>query len=1018
MADMSLRDICNYFLNCISIESSSSVSQNLKRRNSLLYAPINDLLINPETDQDAITLLNKINSNRDAKAFLGYPVRIYRAIDDGKQVYKIAPVFLYPVDYSGGKISINWVPTVNIEVLKGFTDNTADSLSDELAKLESELGIIEHDIETEARELVSRLFHIRQWDWAETIDPYHIPNAESMVSFKEGIYNRPIIIQADASRFTHGLETELMALARIPEDNLKGTALYTWLKGRNPISASKETKPILEVLPLNKEQSASVETALASDLTIVTGPPGTGKSQVVTDLLVNIAWNGKSALFSSKNNKAVDVVDYRANALSEIPFLLRMGTAYITSHLIETITRIISVNADSANKEEVESYINEYYRLIKERETLTQRKTEIIKTRNKTDNLEQEYCRVRSLLDNDFDSINANEKGKVYSSALAFKYAYLKTKKQNNSLFAKLFWKKVEPKRQKEYREHTQEYNKYARKFLISAAKDDMTVDEVNAMCRDAEAFEKVYATGVAYKNALTKLESLDSLETIDKQLWLNKKALSDAAFRLWDKWLTLKAATIPSSVRAQMSSFVAIMKLAGGVAPLPPHLSKRCWDMMRIMMPYLPCWAITSLSVKGKIPFAAGLLDYVIIDEASQCDIASIIPLLYRAKKAIIIGDPKQLGHITQLSKKQDLSLLERYHISPEWSYSVNSVYALAAGKVNAEEIIQLKDHFRSCEEIIAFSNEAFYDKSLRTATDYERLLTPPGEKPGIRWIDVKGTTIRPTSGSAYNMAEAKEIVSEIQRLISSGYAGSIGVVTPFRLQAKMIRDILENETPELLSRLQEHAFIADTVHKFQGDERDVMVFSPVVSDGAHQATLGFLCNTGNLFNVAITRARAKLIVVGNHNYCKNCSVDYLRKFADYYDRTEKREEDRPAQTYPVSGKEYPWVANYEQVSEWEKTFYSALYEAGIETIPQYHADKYYLDLAIILANGNKLDIEVDGEMYHRSWNGELAYRDQLRNQRLFELGWEIKRFWVYQIRDKMTDCINQIQDWISRSQ
>ncbi|HBL49255.1 MAG TPA: hypothetical protein DDZ65_03295, partial [Firmicutes bacterium] len=66
-------------------------------------------------------------------------------------------------------------------------------------------------------------------------------------------------------------------------------------------------------MPLNSEQAQSVETALRSELTIVTGPPGTGKSQVVTDLLVNIAWNGKSALFSSKNNKAVDVVDARVN---------------------------------------------------------------------------------------------------------------------------------------------------------------------------------------------------------------------------------------------------------------------------------------------------------------------------------------------------------------------------------------------------------------------------------------------------------------------------------------------------------------------------------------------------------------------------------------------------------------------------------------------------------------------------------------------------------------------------------
>ena len=69
-------------------------------------------------------------------------------------------------------------------------------------------------------------------------------------------------------------------------------------------------------------------------------------------------------------------------------------------------------------------------------------------------------------------------------------------------------------------------------------------------------------------------------------------------------------------------------------------------------------------------------------------------------------------------------------------------------------------------------------------------------------------------------------------------------------------------------------------------------------------------------------------------------------------------------------------------------------------------------------------LDIEVDGEMYHKDWNGELSYRDQLRNQRLFELGWDVKRFWVYEIRDNLllvkealckSGYINQLMSAIS---
>jgi very-short-patch-repair endonuclease len=60
-------------------------------------------------------------------------------------------------------------------------------------------------------------------------------------------------------------------------------------------------------------------------------------------------------------------------------------------------------------------------------------------------------------------------------------------------------------------------------------------------------------------------------------------------------------------------------------------------------------------------------------------------------------------------------------------------------------------------------------------------------------------------------------------------------------------------------------------------------------------------------------------------------------------------------------------------------------------------------------------LNIEVDGEHYHSTWTGELCLRDQLRNQRLIELGWEVKRFWVYEIRDRLEDCVAQVRSWAS---
>jgi len=87
-------------------------------------------------------------------------------------------------------------------------------------------------------------------------------------------------------------------------------------------------------------------------------------------------------------------------------------------------------------------------------------------------------------------------------------------------------------------------------------------------------------------------------------------------------------------------------------------------------------------------------------------------------------------------------------------------------------------------------------------------------------------------------------------------------------------------------------------------------------------------------------------------------------------------------------------------------------LYQRGIITIPQYKEDQYSLDLALF-KNDSKLNIEVDGEQYHRKWDGELLVRDQIRNKRLIELGWDVKRFWVYELKDDLDSCCQSIQDW-----
>jgi very-short-patch-repair endonuclease len=107
--------------------------------------------------------------------------------------------------------------------------------------------------------------------------------------------------------------------------------------------------------------------------------------------------------------------------------------------------------------------------------------------------------------------------------------------------------------------------------------------------------------------------------------------------------------------------------------------------------------------------------------------------------------------------------------------------------------------------------------------------------------------------------------------------------------------------------------------------------------------------------------------------------------------------------------------VTHPERVSDWERVLYRAMVAAGLKPIPQFSVEQYDLDFALI-GDGRKLAIEVDGERYHRSWTGELCLSDQLRNQRLIELGWDLQRFWVYEVRDELDRCVRRVLDWVAR--
>jgi hypothetical protein len=356
-------------------------------------------------------------------------------------------------------------------------------------------------------------------------------------------------------------------------------------------------------------------------------------------------------------------------------------------------------------------------------------------------------------------------------------------------------------------------------------------------------------------------------------------------------------------------------------------------------------------------VPLKRHLFNLVIIDEASQVSVAQALPAVLRAEKVVVFGDAKQFSNV---KSAQASNIINTGHLTDIQAYFRANI-SEAATKLQrlkhfdvkksileffdliANYQTMLRKHFRGYQELIGFSSKYFYDGQLQAIKIRGKALEDV-----IRFEilqDVPESTIKNT-----NRAEAEFILTELRRMIDDGDEMTVGVITPFREQVKLLNEVLFRDTyaERFESDLRLKIMTFDTC---QGEERDLIIFSMVATNGRDVLNYVFPVDLKNIeqevdgtlkaqrLNVGFSRGKEAFLFVLSKPI-ERFKGSIQRVLMYYQSVLEDRSHIGESSVDPDSPME-------RKVLDWiYKTQFYQLNEEQVEVVPQFPIGRYLKQL------------------------------------------------------------------------
>ena len=445
----------------------------------------------------------------------------------------------------------------------------------------------------------------------------------------------------------------------------------------------------------------------------------------------------------------------------------------------------------------------------------------------------------------------------------------------------------------------------------------------------------------------------------------------------------------------------------------------KNLWPIRRTMESYgsfilslFPCWLLSPENVSTLLPLEKNLFDIVIFDEASQVFIESTIPTIYRGKNIVVAGDAKQLRPSATFMKRYlgaDPDSLD--DVSLAAALEVESLLDLAVARYDSANLTY---HYRSRhQELIDFSNCAFYSSNLQIAPN---IYTGKNQSPIVRhkvagrWIDRK------------NPVEAGKIVDILKDIFATRQNNeSIGIITFNSEQQTCIADAIDKEAHKdgafrsyiANERIrtdggEDTSLFIKNLENVQGDERDIIIFSIGYApneQGRVYTNFGSLSAEGgeNRLNVAITRAKTKIIVVTSIepeelkvDTSKNLGPKLLREYLAYVRSVSDGDKEHTKSILrSLSPTEYSEEPSLTSAPKIETQLKERLEKLGYKVDVGLGNKNSRISLAVYDDSCEKylIGVELDKDAFAAS--SSAMERDVYKPKFLEQRGWTIMRVW-----------------------